>query len=774
MLVPLLLGLSSIVPSSDAAALPMPGITEPVGVPTATVVVDALASTFRTGRAAAADTLRGRVTGPGGAALGDAHVTVVELATGVRTAADGSWALALPAGRYTLLIEREGYASVTRTVTTPSLPLSVSLAESVYALEPVTVTATRAPMASPESALPVTVMGQESLRREHDVSLARAVSSLAGVHAVTTGEQIGKPIVRGLSGPRVLVLENGHRLEDYSWSDEDGPSIDSRLQQRIEVIRGPASVLYGSDAIGGVINAVPAPLPDATVGGSYRRGQAEVLFGSNNMELGSALRYEGASGRIGWRGFAIGRFAEDLHTPAGKLDNTGFGALDGEFEIGLHSRRGTSVLRYSRYGGEFKLLEAGGPVPGTQQEEEEGGPERKLSDDRVQFDGNYLVGPFRLETKAQWQRHFIAELSDDLSQPGRMIETEVFNLVLNTLTADVMLHNTGDRLNGTVGASVFRQNNDTRGLVPLVPDADITTYAGFVFEQYTMGRLSLLGGARGEHRAVDAQANADLQLDARSLAWNTVAGNAGAVLSVADGLSLAANVGRAWRAPNLFELFTNGPRLGEARYEIGDPDLVEETSVNVDGSVRLELPRVRGEVSAYRNRIDKYIFATPTTQFQDGLRMYRYGQADATLVGGEASVEFVPTDALSLRGRYDVVKATNEETDEPLPLIPARSGSVEAEVHRARVGWADQTYAGLEVEIVADKTRWAPEEMPTDGYALLNLEAGGRHTFGRRTLRLDLRVRNLTNEAYTSFLSRYKEFATDPGRNLMLRLSTDF
>ena len=643
----------------------------------------------------------------------------------------------------------------------------------MFSLEPVNVTATRSPMASPESPLPVTIMGQETLRREHDVSLARAVSSLAGVHVVSTGEQIGKPVVRGLSGPRVLVLENGHRLEDYSWSDEDGPSIDSRLQQRIEVIRGPASVLYGSDAIGGVINAVPAPLPDATVGGSYRRGQAEVLFGSNNMELGSALRYEGASGRIGWRGFAIGRFAEDLHTPAGKLDNTGFGALNGEFELGLHSATGTSVLRYSRYGGEFKLLEANGPVPGTQQEEG-GGPERKLSDDRVQFDGNYLIGPFRLETKGQWQRHFIAELSDDLSQPGQMIETEVFNLVLNTLTADVMLHNAGDRLNGTIGGSVFRQNNDTRGLVPLVPDADITTFAGFVFEQYDMGRLSLLGGARGEHRALDAQANTDLQLDAQSLAWNVVVGDFGAVLRAVKGLSLTANVGRAWRAPNLFELFTNGPRLGEARYEIGDPNLVEETSVNVDGSVRVNLPHLRGEVAAYRNRIGKYIFVTPTTQFQNGLRVYRYGQADATLVGGEASVEVLPTDAISLRGRYDVVKATNNETDQPLPLIPARSGSVEAEVHKARLGGFDQTYAGLEVEIVADKTRWAPDEVPTDGYTLLNLEVGGRHTFGTRTFRLDLLVRNLADKTYTNFLSRYKEFAYDPGRNIMVRLSTDF
>src|SRR5204862_2588008 len=131
---------------------------------------------------------------------------------------------------------------------------------------------------------------------EGGVSLAHSIERLPGVRSVTSGKEIGKPMIRGLFGPRVLVLTDGSRLEDYSWSDEDGPSVDARIAQRIEVIRGPASVMYGSDAVGGVINVVPEELPDARARGAFARGGAELYLGTNNAEVGSVLHAEGASG----------------------------------------------------------------------------------------------------------------------------------------------------------------------------------------------------------------------------------------------------------------------------------------------------------------------------------------------------------------------------------------------------------------------------------------------------------------------------------------------
>ncbi len=167
----------------------------------------------------------------------------------------------------------------------------------------------------------------------------------------------------------MLVLDNGQRLEDYSWSDEDGPSIDARLAERVELIRGPASVVYGSDAIGGVINLIPAELPDGRGGPGFVRGAAEVYGAANNDEVGTVLRAGGAEGKLGWRATGIGRRADNFHTPpgndstpTGELYNTGFHAINGELEAGLRGDGGTVAVRYTRYGGDFGLLD-GPPVP---------------------------------------------------------------------------------------------------------------------------------------------------------------------------------------------------------------------------------------------------------------------------------------------------------------------------------------------------------------------------------------------------------------------------
>src|SRR6266513_151000 len=450
------------------------------------------------------DTLSGRVADPAGNPVAGATVTVVELHRVAVTRADGAYRFAdLPPGRYTITVRGLGFAPVARDVAVRGATgLSVTLTRTAIWVEPVTVTATRAPLAAGLSPLPTEALSEDRLRREQSVSLAHALANLPGVSALTTGQQIGKPVIRGLTGPRVLVLE------DCSWSDEDGPSVDARLAQRVEVIRGPASVLYGSDALGGVVNVIPEELPDANGGPRAMRTGFEISGASNNAELEGAARVEGASGGWGWRVFGIGRFASGLHTPAGELDNTGVSAISGEIAIGTRGARGSTTLRYTRYGGEFKLLEAEGPGTG-----ETGGPERKLSDDRVQLAGDYVLGGVRLETKAQWQRHSLIEVSDTGTSPsGAPLEGTAFDLLLNTLTLDVLAHHTaGERVSGTLGISGLGQSNDTRGRIPLVPDARIRSGALFAFEEATIGRMTILAGGRVDVRRLTADSNAVLK-----------------------------------------------------------------------------------------------------------------------------------------------------------------------------------------------------------------------------------------------------------------------
>jgi iron complex outermembrane recepter protein len=731
------------------------------------------------------DTVRGTVVDSGGAPVVRAQVSLLELGRRTLTDAQGRFALGrVPPGRYTLVATGPGYPWVARLVTVPvTEALVVRLTGEPSLLPPVTVTATRSPLDPRLSPLPATELSGDVLRRSTSVSLARAVEELPGLRTLSTGEQIGKPVIRGLSGARVLVLDNGLRLEDYSWSDEDGPSVDARLADRVEVIRGPASVLYGSDAVGGVINVLPADLPRADAGSTVSRFRSEIFGASNNVEGGVLLGFEGAKGGLGARATVIGRTAGDLHTPAGELDNTGFSAANGEVAVGASGTNGGASLRYSRYGGEFKLLEAGGPgAEGTP--EEDGGPERKLSDDRVRLDATRVLGAVRLEARAQWQRHWIAENSDEAPAPGGGTEEgRVFDLLLNTGTLDLLLHHRlGSRVTGTVGLSGVIQDNDSRGPEALIPDARTRDGAVFALERADVGRWSLLAGARVDVRGLDADANADLALPATSRHYTAATGDVGLVFRAAPSLFLTANAGRAFRAPNLFELFANGPRLGEARFEIGDSTLGPETSFNLDVGLRWEGHGVRAELAAFRNRIGDYIFGVPTTEFQDSLRIFRYGSTDATLLGGEARVIVAPVPHLTLGGQVEYVRGTDAQ-DRPLPDIPPVRGLLETELGDLAFGWLEQARIGLELELVGGQHR-VPSydlagsgatvfDLPTDGYALLGFEVGGEHTVGGRRLMLAARVRNLTNTQYRDYLSRYKTFAYNPGRDVSVRVGLE-
>jgi outer membrane receptor protein involved in Fe transport len=239
---------------------------------------------------------------------------------------------------------------------------------------------------------------------------------------------------------------------------------------------------------------------------------------------------------------------------------------------------------------------------------------------------------------------------------------------------------------------------------------------------------------------------------------------------------VSANAGRGWRAPSLFELYANGPHLGEARYELGDPDLVPEGSFELDAGLELRSARARGELTGFRNSIPHYIFVardgTTRAVGTDTLDVYAYQQADARLVGGEFRGEFEATSSLTLRGRADYVSGANLDLEQPLPLIPPLRAAIEAEIHSSKLSWAERANAGIETEYVADQNRLGAFDMATGSYALVHLEAGMSKRLGQRSYRFDLRVKNALNTSYRDFLSRYKKFALDQGRNVMLMVST--
>ena len=720
----------------------------------------------------------GRIVSVDGAPIGAATVAITELNRAVNSAVDGRFRFdAVPSGRYTLTIRKLGYQKRASSIIVDAAPVDVTIALDAgsVVIEPVNVTALRTPVDVVASPLSTSILTGDDVHPNSGISLAHSVNQLAGVHNVSTGQQVGKPMIRGLFGPRVLVLTDGSRLEDYSWSDEDGPSVDARLAQRIEVIRGPASVLYGSEALGGVVNVIPAELPFSPEGLSTRRGALEAYGGSNNTELGSAGMIEGTKGRYGWRGLATGRFALDMNTPRGKLQNSSFFAVNGEGAFGFNSAHGNTTIRAAHYGGEFHLLEASGPEVG----DSTGGPVRQTLDDRLQFTNNYVVSnALRFETKAQYQRHALTEVSDDCQPaPGQTTCTKVkdqqaFGLVLNTGTADFLAHHTLGALSGTVGVSTMYQNSGTSGPIFLVPSATTTSVGAFSFEQLTFGAVSLVGGVRGDTRSLSSDASVPLSLAADSRNWSAFTGDVGFVIRPIPEFGIVANLGTGWRAPTLFDLYTNGPNAADGRYEIGNAALKSERDHSIDAGLRWASPRVRAEATVFQNSVDDYIFTTPTIDSIGGLRVFRHTQANARLTGAEfsGSVDVMPE--LTLRATHDFVNGVARATDAPLPLMPPPRSRIGANLHSSALSWAQRASIGAELEVNQKQTRLDTYDVPANAYTLLNVDMSVERVFRTRPTRFDIDVRNATNTTYTDFLSRYKRFSYGQGVNIIFKVAT--
>jgi len=312
-----------------------------------------------------------------------------------------------------------------------------------------------------------------------------------------------------------------------------------------------------------------------------------------------------------------------------------------------------------------------------------------------------------------------------------------------------------------VGFTGKLQESRTDGVIPIVPGADQQAVGGFVLERLERGRWSVLAGLRSDVARLDATGDAARTFSATT--WSV-----GANLDLAEAVDLKASVGKAWRAPTLFELYASGPRLGEARYEVGRADLDEERSLNVDVGLQWMGSGVRAEVSAFRNDFHGFLYIQPTNEILDGYAVYRYSQADAVLRGGEASLDVEAAPWLTLSARGDYVRGTNRTRDEPLPLMPPRRLVVGGEIHGAQVG--DWGWLGVEVEHVAEPDRLNPLDIGVDAYTLVHLSGGVRGRVLGRAASLDLRVRNAGDVSYRDFFSRYKAFALEPGRDVVLRI----
>jgi iron complex outermembrane receptor protein len=591
----------------------------------------------------------------------------------------------------------------------------------------------------------------------------QTIQNAPGVAVNTTGAGIAKPVVRGLTAQRVLTLTDGVRQEGQQWGDEHGPEIDSHGVDRIEVVRGPQSLLYGPEALAGVINVVRRPLRlDAP---SFKTGGLLAFDGFSHNDQGAGsieLRGEGRGAGVSVR--ASGRSAGDIRTPRGRLDNSGMDERDLGASLGVRVGEATVLGDFSRFEQTLKIHKEPIASPAAT-------AYQRVNHEKVILRVNSPISVGRLEAAGGWQRNERREYETVADVLPKL------RLVLDTFTGDLKFHH--DPLGpfeGAVGVSGAAQRNDSRAEERLIPGYNQKDLGAFVFEELPIGPLTLSGGARYDTRRMSVAPDQTLGVAAQIKRYQSVSGAFGASWAFSDGWALVGNLGTGWRAPSAFELFVNGEHEGAGRFEVGRVDLRPERSINADVSLRRHSGTVQAEVSAFRNRVNHFIFARPTgtNDAGSGLPIFNVAQGNATLIGAEAAVKWQARDWLDLNLGADVLRADNDDLRQPLPQMPANRVKWGARLSRDAAGSASNPYVSASGRLVARQNRTASNEARTPGYGLVDFGAGAElPLFGMRA-HSDLGIENAFDLPYRDHLSRYRAYALNAGRSFTLKLTVPF
>jgi iron complex outermembrane receptor protein/hemoglobin/transferrin/lactoferrin receptor protein len=767
--------------------------------------------------AAAQTTNRGSIAGTvrsdAGEALSYADVHLVRLGLNTRTDDDGSFRFpAVPAGEHTLRVERLGFRTVVVTVSVregSETRADFTLERSPFDLEELVVTATagaRDPLTTPQS---VAVVSNQSLQERRSGSVgALLADQIPGVFDLSTGPANGIPVIRGLSGTRVRMMQNGVGQEFYQYGVRHAAPTSLGEAERVEVVRGVSSLLYGSDALGGAINVLTRDLPTAPEGRTHFGGQVEADFASMNDERSGLLDVHVARGRFGARaGFEL-RDAGNLTTPgaptffdpnpatgrfgdpkyAGELPFTNYEQRSGYLQAGVRGDFGrVEVFGNFWQSDQNFLLPPGGPVGSTSNPPLGVGIE--LGNVQLSAKGSIVAGSTVIRPIVSFQRNTRQAADEGITFEDA---TEfAIDLEKDVVTTRVEVgHRDGL---GTLGAEYQRVEGRLNGRVALEPGSRVDNVALFGLQEFQLGSTLLSVGGRADFRRQEADPNGrTTDPDLLEQNYFVLSGSLGLSRPLAESVTLALNVGTGFRAPTIFEMFANGVHGGVAAFQRGNPELEAERAVSGDVALRYRSDRVQGEVSAYVQGISNYIFLANTgEETGTGLPILEADQADALLRGAEGLIEVAATNWLGLGGSFAVVEGTSDDlsaspsgnADGDLPLLPENRFGAFLEFRRSALGPARSTALRLGVDRFLDKDaagRIEPfsqfDGIPfgtasTEAYTLLSLEGRGVLELGTVPLSVTLIVDNLLDEVYRGFLDTYKGYALSPGRNVRVRFS---
>jgi len=747
-----------------------------------------------------------------GAAIEGVSVYIADIKTGTATDTKGYFIISnIPLGKHLVEISHIGYSNIAENIDiVTDLKKDFALSESIIENNAVVVTGVTGATQLKKVPFSVSVMRKEDFFQNSSSNIIESLTKIGGVSTLATGPAISKPVIRGLSYNRVLTINDGVRQEGQQWGDEHGIEIDEASVNKIELLKGPASIIYGSDALAGVVNIITnVPAPVNTI-----KTNLSSNYQTNNNLSTINLNIGGNKNGFNWNIYTSNKAAGDYKNKYdGRVFNSKFTENNIGGYAGYNGKWGFSHLLISQFNLKAGLIEGERDTVGYFIKPIAGGGTARVTNDdfktstplipyqhirhfKIATDNNIKIGMNRLTFNVGFQQN----KREEFGNPDDMTERSLF-FDLKTITYTAQLHL--NELKGwktSVGVNGMQQTNNNKGVEQLIPDYHLFDFGVYAFTQKTIGKITLSGGLRFDNRNI----NTDPLLDGTTVkgsafkkSFSNISGSAGLAAQVSKSVNLKFNVARGFRAPSIPELTSNGAHEGTIRYEYGNTSLKSETSLQFDGGMEYSAGHISIGLSAFYNNFDNFIFYRKLEAVAGGdslvnhngddLTAFKFDQVKAVLTGLEATVDMHPhpLDWLHILNTFSVVSGQLRnpiEGNKYLPFMPASKLVTEFKGSFKKL---TKNISNLYVKFEVDNTFSKQNvftvyntETKTPGYSLLNAGLGFDIVNKRKLtlFSLSLSALNITDVAYQNHLSRlkYTEENMATGRTGVFNMGRNF